>query len=639
MTAAAPSDRVRWLDGLLGASEPPSAMLGSRSLSPPTNSPGAFTMNSETYFSFKDAKNLWSLVQKQKTLAKKKRKWLQSMIPREDGLIHPIKRPKCLKDVYLAELDVRSDEVSCEKVIVNVEKCFGFQCDDYSHHIVQEGLRLFNLHKDRDGSLSPQGLADMHRTINKLSNEALQSVANIITHNRVNFEKTRPVMKKIMKDHLPQYLVNLGDKNDMSQLPHILTNPFSYRYDFVNFTTPISPELLSSINQVLDGLNGLTVQALVAVRRKLNGISFTPKFGFVHHVNRKMNLVTVIRKQCDNMISKLGEGGDLPNNLAKALSVVNLYRKSLKCMDISQAEFFPFSRKTVFLQNDVLNTIWSIQKLRSRELKLLRSILHEGSKDKMEFSTAVRRYLMDCLFECDEGDLPDEALRVVAFCNGMSVRQKIEPTEEQKNVEVEAVLNVSSNLRALAYHCTGGTTDGQLINLRNESQSDEQLMSVGCDGYSDDNDFVLTESYFDNFGHQLHKIDEACSCSIANPVDVSEHSLDAAGSSMNKPSMYEAVGANNVEMSRSSVGISEICDETASLAHKLVGKILKNMLLVENSEVNKLSGFYIDGASTSHGPQEEKNQNADIVIKSIEDVLPNLPKSCMDKIRRILHDN
>uniref|UniRef100_A0A0E0AZ78 Uncharacterized protein n=1 Tax=Oryza glumipatula TaxID=40148 RepID=A0A0E0AZ78_9ORYZ len=611
-------------------------------------------MYSETDFSFKDANKLCSLIRKQEALAKKKRKWLRSLIPREDDLIKPIKQPKFLKDVYLAESYVRSDEVSCEKVIAHVEKCYGFQSDGYSHHIVQDGLQLFKLQKGKDGSLSPQGLADMQLIINKLSNEALHSVANNATHNRVSFEKTRPAMKKIIEDHLPQYLANLHDENDMSQLSHILTNPFSYRSNSLNITTPISPKMLSSIDQALNVLSTLTIQALVAMKRKLDEVSFTPKFSFVPRISRKAHMVTVIRKECNKMISRVGESGDLPKNLAKALSVVNLYRKQeLKCMDISQAEFFPFSKKAIFLQNDVLNAIWSIQKLKKGDLKLLRPILCQGSNYEMLLKTTVRRYLIDCLFECDEGDLPDEALRAIALCNQMPLRQKNDFTEQRKGAEVEAVLNVSSSLRALVYHCTGGQTDDQLMNCESECHSDEQVMSLGCDDYSCDNDFVLTEGY-KNFGHQQHKIDEACSSSMVNPVSVSGHFSSGAGSNMKKPTLHEVVDANEVEIRRSSMGLSEICDEAAILAHKLLGKILDNTLLAEN-KVNGLAGYSLDG-STSHGPQvcnalqgsydifaidpaEKKNQKADIVIKAIENVLPNLPKSCMDKVRRMLHDD
>ncbi|XP_006660409.1 uncharacterized protein LOC102720903 [Oryza brachyantha] len=599
--------------------------------------PSSEASRRKTDFSFKDARYLWSLVRKQQSVAKRKRKWLRSMIPVEDGTIQPLKRPKFLNEVYLAESFVRSDEVSCEKSIAHVERCFGFKCEEYNHHIVQDGLQPLKLQQGRDGSLSPQGLADMRRIINKLSNEALQAVANIATHNKVSFKKSRPVMKKVIEDHLPQYLTNLGNENDMSQLSHVLTNPFSYRSDSVNITTPLSPKLLSSINQALKGLDNLTAQALIAMRRKLNGISFTPEIDFAPHINRKKSIVTVIRNQYKKMISKIGEGGDLPKNLAKALSVMNLFRKQeLKCMDISQVEFYPFSRKVVFLQNDVMNAIWSIQKLKKGDLKLLGPILHQGSKDEALSKTTLRRYLMDCLFECDEGALPDEALRTIAFCNRMSACQKVELTEQRKDVEIEGVLNVSSSLRALVYHCTGGQTDDQLMNSQSECQSDEQLMSLGFDDCSANNDFVLTEGYY-NFGHQKQRIDEACSSSMANPVDVSGHFPSGAGSNMNKPTLPEVAGANEVEVGRSPVSLSEVCDETATLAHKLLGKILENKVLVEN-KVNGLAGFSLDG-STSHGLQEEKNQKADIVIKAIENVLPNLSKSCMDKVRRIFHDD
>uniref|UniRef100_A0A0D9YC26 Uncharacterized protein n=1 Tax=Oryza glumipatula TaxID=40148 RepID=A0A0D9YC26_9ORYZ len=434
--------------------------------------------DSETDFSFKDANKLCSLVRKQQALAKKKRKWLRSLIPREDGLIKPIKRPKFLKDACLAESYVRSDEVSCEKVIAHVEKCFDFQSDGYSHHIVQDGLQFFKLQKGKDGSLSPQGLADMQLIINKLSNEALHSVANIVTHNRVSFEKTRPAMNKIIEDHLPQYLANLRDENDMSQLSHILTNSFSYRSNSLNIATPISPKMLSSINQALNVLGTLTIQSLVAMKRKLDEISFTPKFSFVPRISRKAHMVTVIRKQCNKMISRVGESGDLPKNLAKALSVVNLYRKQeLKCMDISQAEFFPFSKKAIFLQNDVMNAIWSIQKL------------------KRILNCCVPYYVKVQTMRCCS-----RLLVIYQMRHQMPLRQKIDFTEQRKGAEVEAVLN--------------------LMNCGSECHSDEQVMSLGCDDYSCDNDFVLTEGY-KNFGHQQHKIDEACSSSMANPVGLS----------------------------------------------------------------------------------------------------------------------
>ncbi|XP_037452967.1 uncharacterized protein LOC119323414 isoform X2 [Triticum dicoccoides] len=65
-------------------------------------------------FSVEDGKRLWSLVRKQEVLVDKKRRWLESMTPtpKSDGCNTRLKRPKFLTDAFLAESDIRSDEVS-----------------------------------------------------------------------------------------------------------------------------------------------------------------------------------------------------------------------------------------------------------------------------------------------------------------------------------------------------------------------------------------------------------------------------------------------------------------------------------------------------------------------------------------------
>lgn len=554
--------------------------------------------------------------------------------------------------------------MSSERLKVHVERSFGLQCNFYNHHVVQDGIQLFNLQKGKDGSLCPESFKIVHCTISKLSNEALQSVANIATHNRISFEKIRPRMKKIIKDHLPKYLTELDNENTKSQLSEILTNPYSYQSNSVRLATPVSPILLSSINQALDGLNEMPEQALVAMNRKLREKSCPPRFLHVAQASTKSHLVSMIWKRCGKIISELEEGNYLPKKLAKALSVMNLYRKlTLRCMDISQSEFFPFSRGTMSLQNDVLNALWSLPKVNHNDLKLLRPMLGQGSKvEKTFFKVALRRYLIECLFECDEGNLPDVALRTIAFLIRMSPkRQQVILTEERKEEEVEAVLDLSSRLTSLARCGTEGCP------------SDDEV-SLGSDKCSEDNDFVLTETNYFNFGSQQQMDERCCSNIMTNTADMSGtfrginyvpdsdsqlgdvlsriceriedfggagHYRDSkAAGSMMEPHSKKVVGANNVKMTRCSEDLTVICDETASVAHKLVGQILKNMLLAENNEVDELTRGYLEGGSISQGPQAlvaEENQEANIVIQAVQDLLPNMSESCVDKVRRILH--
>ncbi|XP_024314386.1 uncharacterized protein LOC100829278 isoform X2 [Brachypodium distachyon] len=390
----------------------------------------------------------------------------------------------------------RAVEVSSEGVRFYVERSFGLQSNCYKHHVVKDGRDLFKLQKQKDGSLCPESFKILHCTIQKLSNEALDLVAKIVTHDGTNCRKFRPVLLKIVKDHLPKYLAKLDGENSKVPLSQILTNPCICQSSSISIATPISPMLLSSMNQALIRLDEISHQAVVAMNRKLRERLCVPKFSMTDHgashngyrTNTKGRIVDLVWRRCLSMTQKLHEGKDLPNRVAKALSVMNLDRKlTLRSMDISQTGFFPFACETVLLQNNILNALWSLPEIHTDNLKLLRPILSQSSKVKMtSFRGAVRRYLKDCLFECDDCSLPIEAERPISFIDQMSPKhQQAILAEERKEVEVDAVLDLSSCLRSLAR----GATEERL-------SDDEVSLEVG--GCSKDNDFVLADSnYFD----------------------------------------------------------------------------------------------------------------------------------------------
>lgn len=557
-------------------------------------------------FSFKDGNRLCYLFLRHQGLIKKKRRWLSSLNPKL-GIPFRLKRPKFLKDVYLAESDVRSDEVSSERVRLNIEKSFGLQRNSYNHHIVLDGLELLKLQKQKDGTFCPESLKIMHRTISKLSNGALDSVANIVTHNGTSFRKVRPTMMKIVKDHLPKYLAKLDSENSKVLLSGIFTSPCSYQSDSVRLATPVSPMLLSSLNEALAGLDEISQQAAIAINRKLTGKSCPPKFLHVSRTSSRSHLVNLIRERCVRKIAKLKEGEDLPENIAKALSVMNLYQKlTRRSMGISQSEFFPFPRVTISLQQDILNALWLLPEVDSNDMKLLCSIMGQVSEVKMaSLKAAVRRYLTECLFECDDGNLPDLALRAIGFLVRMSPTcQQVILTEERKEVEVDAVLDLSSCLRSLAH----GATE--------ECLSDDEFSLENC-SCSEDNDFLLTASNYFGFRSQQHVDEGCCSNFMINNAEDSEHvggagyygDSEAAGSKKDPSSKKD-----NVKMARcSEEDLSAVCDDTASTAHKFIGQILKNML-TEVEVVDELTGCYLGGSSNSEDPEvpEEKNKKANI---------------------------
>jgi phage FluMu protein Com len=337
-----------------------------------------------------------------------------------------------------------------------------------------------------------------------------------------------------------------------------------------------------------------------------------------------------VRRNCNKILTELKEPNYLPKKLAKAMSVMNLYQKQKSgSMDISQSEFFPFPKETLSKQNDILNAIWSVQKLRHDKLKLVRPILDQDSMlQKMHFKVALRNYLTECLFECDEADLSDEALRTIAFINQISRHQFINRisrhqravfTEEKMEVEVDAVLNLSSHLKALAHYCTA------------ECSCDEEFVMLGNDSCNDGNDFVLLETNYLKLSLEQQLVPEPCCSNNISDTDVMrecfggstvvathsvsrsedpgsnsagllkkpcERSEDPACSGM-EPDTRSGDG-NHLKKSRCSE-INEIRDETSILAHKLIGHMLDTWLFVEDNGLDELFGERLGGGLVSQG--------------------------------------
>lgn len=632
-------------------------------------------------FTFEDAAELCALVSNQQSHVDEKRRWLESMILRPDGCIRRAKRPKFLHEVYLPESYIRSDDRSCDKVRGNIKRIWSSECNGYTHHLVLEGLQLFDFQKKENEPLGPEYLGVMQDTISKLTYETLQSVACVVSHDKVTFDKTRSVMEKIVNSHLPSYLASL-DQNDIAcQLFNIFRNPCSYRSGSVRLVTPVSPQLLSSIKHALDELDGMPMQGLVAMNRKIKGKSCAPKFGLTASFSKRMHIIKMIRKRCNKILTELEEGNYLPKELAKAMSVVNLYQKQkLKNVSISQSEFFPFAKETISLQNDILNALWSLPNLKHAKLKLLHTILDHDSKFERKHLATLRNYLTECLFGCDDG-LPDVALQAIASINQISRCQHVVLTEEREDAEVDAVLNLSSHLKALAHCCI-------------KECSCEELISLGNDSCNEDNDFILSGTNYFNSSSQQQEVHEPCcsssllgidimrencwgetsgdTCNVSRaedsgsksevlrkPCDRAEDSgstrhcrdNEAVDSGM-EPYAEMPVDANHLKEPRCSE-INGICDETSILAHSIIVQILDEWLSMENNGVDELIRRHLGGGLTPQGPQDRSRKlmgsplldddnrpansaETDIFIHAVERVLPNLPKSCIDKIKRLM---
>ncbi|GJN21536.1 hypothetical protein PR202_gb09020 [Eleusine coracana subsp. coracana] len=110
-----------------------------------------------------------------------------------------------------------------------------------------------------------------------------------------------------------------------------------------------------------------------------------------------------------------------------------------------------------------------------------------------------------------------------------------------------------------------------------------------------------------------------------------------------EPNTEKSGSANNLIKSRCSE-INEICDETSIVAHKLIGQMLDTWLFVENNGLNELTGDHLGGGLASQGSQDDddgspnslENLERDIVIHAVKRILPNVSKSCLDRVKRIM---
>lgn len=262
--------------------------------------------------------------------------------------------------------------------------------------------------------------------------------------------------------------------------------------------TPVNQLLLSAIHKTLEVLDHMPVDDLIIVNRQLKGAQGIPQFRhvFKKNGNKRELVLGRVRKQCDKFILTLKEGDNLPKPFAKALSVMSLFLKhETRCPDIPTSEFFSFSSEIKALQCDIIRAIWSLPKVHFSELKGLQHIHDPEAKiSEKSFRRAVKRYLMECLFECcDEVDIPPDVRRTVDIINRTSRRQVVVYSKETLEEETQAGQNVNSQLKQVA------------LNLLQHSTIDEMALSPSSgllesnDG-SESNDFDMSYNYGSSFG-------------------------------------------------------------------------------------------------------------------------------------------
>ncbi|KAG5530549.1 hypothetical protein RHGRI_025485 [Rhododendron griersonianum] len=371
-----------------------------------------------------------------------------------------------LKRRTLPESFLREDDVDFETIKAFVEKGFGACNLERDHYVDQDNTKISDLFADLRNLLS---------VLDDMTNKGLQLFAEVLTGGSIKFEKTRWKMKKVIRELLPQVLENWKDRDNQlaDDICQLLKNPGNFKNNGTLFTP--SPQLYhASVTKVLDGLEDIPSQTLSAMHRKLRGVH-----GYVPHLEpsksgwRRSALIGQVRKSCMAMLSELDEEDELPEPLAKAIAVRCLSAKLIEGCPYIPPEFWKFPPEIEALQDGLAKAIWLLKpegegkgkgkgkgegkgkgKVRFPELKNLQLLLDPNSVlPKRKLRTAVRKLLIEYLFECSDMDtVPEYLLETLSIVNRTSRRAPYGlVSKEEVEEEVEFVLSVSAQIKQVSW--------------------------------------------------------------------------------------------------------------------------------------------------------------------------------------------
>ncbi|CAN8318244.1 unnamed protein product [Cochlearia groenlandica] len=348
--------------------------------------------------------------------------------------------------VFIPESLLREDDIFYETVKSRVEEAFGF-CN--------------NAVQQKESNISTNDVVrELDVNLDSLTNKGLYLIAMIVTGGSTSFEKTRCKLKETIRESIDRDFKKRGEdvgKADIvKQLHQVLSDPVNYRED--SMATPTFQAHREAAMKILDELDDLPTQTLFAMKRKLKGSKKIPQLITSKCGQSRSNLINQVRKASEEMLSELSSGDKLQERLAKAMSLVDLsFKLSPGYKATTGTEFFHFSAETKNLQNEIVKAVWSLRKVRFRELKRLQLLLEpeaEISNDSLR--SAVRKMLIEYLFECGDMDIvPKSLLKALTLVNKKTrnVDHKVFPREAIEE-ETECVLNVSAQVKEIFWQGT-----------------------------------------------------------------------------------------------------------------------------------------------------------------------------------------
>ncbi|XP_010528718.1 PREDICTED: uncharacterized protein LOC104805724 [Tarenaya hassleriana] len=404
----------------------------------------------EFAFSRTDSRSIMSQIKHQEQQLWLKRRWLLDS-PVAESKHDTAEIPDFLNSECLSESLLREDDIFYETVKSRVEEAFGIWDNEEVHNAVQQ---------NKSSVFANEVIRMLGMSLDALSNKGLYLIAVIMTGGSVAFEKTRPKLKEAIRDFIAKdFRKVFGDgKSDvLKQLHNVLGDPGNFRKTSTMNLFPTFQSQRDAAIKVLNKLECLSIQTLIAMKRKLEGSRIIPQLKpREKSCSNRRHLIKQVRQASEKMLSELSEEDKLQEPLAKAMSLVNLALKldpERKC--VASADFFQFTPETTHLQNEILKAICLLhKKVRFPELKRIQLLLgQEANISNDSLRSAIRKMLIEYLFECSDMDpIPDFLPKVLALINGSSrsVEHRLFPGEVVEE-EVECILNASAQVKEVLW--------------------------------------------------------------------------------------------------------------------------------------------------------------------------------------------
>ncbi|XP_022761592.1 uncharacterized protein LOC111307723 [Durio zibethinus] len=633
-----------------------------------------------------DCTQILSHIKDQEKLLNLKRRWLMGLSTSRSKK-KQLKEPKFFKYKTLPESFLREDDIFYETIKAHVEEAFGARNFERGSHVIQDGVQSFD---------APKIMGVIFSCLDALTNNGLCLIAMILSGSLGHFEKTRYQMKKVIRESLPRCLGSENhdhkQKATIMQLYNVLNDPQNFRNNTMKSMTPAFQFDHAAATHVLDGLEDLPFQTLIAMDRKLRCLKRVPQLQACERGKKRKRLIKNVSKTAKTMLVDLDKVGKLREPLAKALAVADLSLKlTTGCRNSSTTSFHQFSPEIVSLQDDIVKAIWILKtKIRFPELKTLKLLLDPNvAISNRSLRGAITNMLTEFLFECNDMDtIPKSLLETLSVINedsrsmphGRFLKDDIEE-------EVESILSVSAQMKQIVWDVLPdheldeefadaygeeleGSDDDSCIEGDDSGGNDEKMGNKdleSCMSYSansDERDEVIKDVKVDpenvssnekgskdiNQVKIKGKLHASSNRNCFSPFNSPSGELNYHSVERDEVEQNNGVDPENASIFSSSIQlgngtflhnesstftnqyltIQEACDETSFVAYNLIGRLLEKFTKEQDMDLGWSDSLYLRGDSSIQEHTQEGKQR--LTEEDMGDYLIEILKELMPSL-------